>query len=334
MKVGIWKKIEEQAIPQDLVVHRNKLKEYVLKSKSDNTLKSYKTYFNTFCKWCKKYDFKPLPACSFHVGLYLSFVAKTDPSESKVNAIINGISAAHKLAGLTDPCSDEFIKNVKTGILRVTGKPVKQKEAISSNDIEKLVVHFDSETNLLHKRFITMSLLSFAGFLRFDELVRIRRSDVEIDSVQVKLFIHSSKTDQTKKGCSVVIARTHKETCPVKALEKYIEMSKIQEDSDEFLFRKVVYCKKKGTYALRPGPAITYTRAREILLKNLSEIGLESKKFGLHSFRAGGTTAAIAMGTDDRLVQKHGRWKSETTKNLYVRENETMKRSVTLNLGI
>jgi hypothetical protein len=37
--------------------------------------------------------------------------------------------------------------------------------------------------------------------------------------------------------------------------------------------------------------------------------------------RSGGSTAATAAGIDDRLFKKHGRWKSDTAKDGYVKEN-------------
>ena len=41
-------------------------------------------------------------------------------------------------------------------------------------------------------------------------------------------------------------------------------------------------------------------------------------KVGTHSFRAGGATAAARAGVPDRLFQRHGRWKSEASKNMYI----------------
>ena len=43
-------------------------------------------------------------------------------------------------------------------------------------------------------------LIAFAAFLRFDELAKLVRSDVEIKSSMLKLFIESSKTDQYRDG--------------------------------------------------------------------------------------------------------------------------------------
>jgi hypothetical protein len=107
------------------------------------------------------------------------------------------------MAGLEDPCSSEFVKNIKCGILRESGKPSKHKEPLLAEDLAKLVyLHFNSNVNLMDKRFITMSFLSFSGFLSFAEVIQLKRSNLEIDDRQVKIMLESSKTDQSIKAGS------------------------------------------------------------------------------------------------------------------------------------
>ena len=66
---------------------------------------------------------------------------------------------------------------------------------------------------------------------------------------------------------------------------------------------------------------ISYITVRDILLTNLKNIGLDKTQFGLHSLRSGGATAAADFAINDKLFQKHGRWRSEKVKNVYVHEN-------------
>jgi len=179
-----------------------------------------------------------------------------------------------------------------------------------------------------------MSLLSFSGFLRFSECVSLRRSDILISEISMKLTISSSKTDQKRKGQSVIVSRTGKITCPVKALENYLFLAEIPDLSDCYLFRKVAFCKKSNKHVLRSGNHIAYSTARETLLKNLSEIGLSPSAFGLHSLRSGGATAAAKCGMPDRLFKKHGRWKSDKAKDGYVKDEYDVRCQVSKNLGI
>jgi hypothetical protein len=52
-----------------------------------------------------------------------------------------------------------------------------------------------------------MILLSFAGFLRFDEVSSFLCSDVKIECEYLFLFIRKSKTDQYRNGNEVLIAK-------------------------------------------------------------------------------------------------------------------------------
>ena len=177
-----------------------------------------------------------------------------------------------------------------------------------------------------------MCLLGYADFLRFDELVNIRRNDILFEDKQIKLFIQKSKTDQLKHGSWLVIAKTGKDTCPVKFLSLYLSEFSIPQNSCEFIFRKLSFHRKSDTYVLRKGNHISYTRAREILLENLRKIGLDSSKFGLHSLRSGGAPeVANCDFVCDRLFKKHGRWRSDSVKDGYVKEKNEIKRSVSLN---
>ena len=60
-------------------------------------------------------------------------------------------------------------------------------------------------------------------------------------------------------------------------------------------------------------------------------IGLDTSKLGLHSFRIGVASAAINNDLPDRMVKKHGRWKTDKAKDLYCRENINHQLMVSLN---
>ncbi|XP_062576079.1 uncharacterized protein LOC134255412 [Saccostrea cucullata] len=116
-------------------------------------------------------------------------------------------------------------------------------------------------------------------------------------------------------------------------LPRYCVTSKAENTAKQY--RSLSFCKKFQTYKLRSdNRPISYTRAREIILDSLEKIGLDKCKFGVHSLRSGGATSAAAAGVSDRLFKKHGRWRSENSKDGYVKENQIEKLSVTKNLGI
>lgn len=79
---------------------------------------------------------------------------------------------------------------------------------------------------------------------------------------------------------------------------------------------------------------MSYTRIRELILNALKEVGEDPSKFGVHSLRSGGATAAANLGIPDRLFKAHGRWRSETAKDGYIQDNIEKVLSVSKNLGL
>jgi hypothetical protein len=143
-----------------------------------------------------------------------------------------------------------------------------------------------------------------------------------------------SKTDVYREGRDVHIAKTGLPTCAVNMLNRYLNLASIENASQEFISSPLYLSKSENVYKLRKSCQLSYTRSRAILLSALGGIGLDKKKFGLHSLRSVGATAAATAGIDDRLFNKHGRWKSDKAKDGYVKESITDRLLVSKKLGI
>lgn len=267
------------------------------------------------------------------VAMYIVFICKHFHSASKVEEAVSSISWAHNLAGFPDPCHSSLVLQVKEGVLRECSRPVTKKEPILPEHLLLLVEKYGNKNcRLPDVRIATFCLLGYSGFLRFNELVNIKRSDITFTDHYISIFISRSKTDKYNEGSQVYIAKTGLKTCPVTMLLKYLELAGIDACSDEFIFRQITYRKKLNSFKLRnTSSPISYTRAREIILSAFESIGLDKKCFGLHSLRSGGATAA---GVNDRIFKKHGRWRSDKAKDGYVKENISQKLLVSKNLGI
>ena len=312
-----------------------KLPQYVLASKADSTRQKYRYAFNAWCKWSKLHNFPSFPASHVHIALYLIHLSETQKSTSKIDEAIYAISWAHKLASLMDPCKSQFLKSVREGAHKKIGHITVKKEPISAEILIKIVDKYgQNSSNLKDLRIACMCLLSYAGFLRFSELANLKRSNIHFYSDYIKLNLEKSKTDVYREGRDVLISKTGNTTCPVSMLARYLKLADIPENSDEFVFRSVSYCSSNNTYKLRKNCTLSYSRAREILLCALEDLGYDKKLFGLHSLRSGGASAAAAAGIEDRLFKKHGRWKSENAKDGNVKEDVNQRLSVSKSLGI
>ena len=109
--------------------------------------------------------------------------------------------------------------------------------------------------------------MSFAAFLRLDELAKVVRSDVELDSEKFQLFTESSKTDKCRDGILVVVAVSGKVSCPVNVMNQYLDKAQLGQDSP-------LFCQLFGTkfgYKAR-ARGFSYIRPRELVFEAFAGI--------------------------------------------------------------
>ena len=110
------------------------------------------------------------------------------------------------------------------------------------------------------------------------------------------MIIHlpHSKTDQLWKGDEVAIGQTGNITCPVAMLETHMLRTGMAWNEERLLFRSI--CKTRKMEKLRKSGSISYSCLRELFRKKLRELDYDLDRFGLHTFQAGGATAAANNG--------------------------------------
>ena len=88
---------------------------------------------------------------------------------------------------------------------------------------------------------------------------------------------------------------------PVRALERLFVVDKVprEEWAATPLFREA------------DGRAPTTARVRTVVRSLMAAAGEESSRFGAHSLRIGGATAALAAGVPASFIRAMGRWSSE-----------------------
>jgi integrase len=305
-------------------------------SKAASTNSKYETYFKLFKEWCIKNECLYLPASVPTVAVYISVLVKKSVSFSVLCAHFYSVKWFHDISLLKNPCEDKLIQMMMEGAKRILGRPIVKKEPITISHLQKIVEKFGKDhRHLPNVRLCAMLLISFAGFLRYNELANLKMSNIKFYDTYVNINIEKSKTDLYRRGNSITISKTGLPTCPVTWLLNYIQLANLDFNSEEYIFRSLIYLKSKKSYRLcaRNTP-LSYTRAREIFLKSLSDIGLNCKDFCLHSLRSGGATAAANNGLSDRLIKAHGRWRSDVAKDGYIKDNFERQCIVSRKLGI
>ena len=171
------------------------------------------------------------------------------------------------------------------------------------------------------------------GFLRFSEVVKLRRCDIIINKTFLSIFIEKSKTDVYREGSWVYLTKLDTALCPIELISQYFKKGNIRDNCQKYIFRGIITTKSYSK--LRScDKHISYTCVRENVIEGLKNIGAQTKSFAVHSLRVGGATAAANVGVSDRLFKKHGRWKSEKVKDGYIHESIEAKLIITKNLSL
>ena len=138
--------------------------------------------------------------------------------------------------------------------------------------IVALVNSLGKSPTLFDVRLVAACMLAFSAFLRYDELARLRCSDVAFHDTHMEVHITSSKTDQYRQGDKVIVARTGSHTCPVAMLERYYAMGSTTKDAKLRLFRAITFT--RGGEHLHSHGSLSYTRLRELSLAKAHQSGV------------------------------------------------------------
>lgn len=306
--------------------------DFLVYSKSDSTSKKYYHYFGKWENFIIAKGCSAIPASPIHVALYLTSLIDRKCSANVISTTMYSIKWAHSLRGLPDPTDNLFVRNLLETSKRTLSAPVSKKEPVSVEMLHQLCDMYKDSSDILVVRDLSMILLGFSAFLRFDEISKIRCNDIIFHSTYFTICIRGSKTDQYRHGDEVVVSKGKTVACPYNMLQRYFSVSGQSVHDTKFLFRPCFNSKSNCKLIYKDKP-ISYTRARECLIARLKLV-CGDLNIGLHSLRSGGATLAANAGVNDRCWKRHGRWKGENSKDGYVADSLDSRLSVSKHLGL
>ncbi|VDI18026.1 Hypothetical predicted protein [Mytilus galloprovincialis] len=249
-----------------------------------------------------------LPAQPVHVALYLTDLVNNGSTYHPVYNAIYGIKWAHEINSLKDPTTNTFVTSILEASKRVAPKKTNKKDPVTTDVLIELC------------------------FLRYDELSSLRFLDIDIQDSFLILHITKSKTDQYRQSNEVIIAKGSTIACPYNMLVKYTRLAGFSSHENKFLFRPI-YRSGELCKLINKDKKLSYTAARECLLKRIRIIR-PGCNIGLHSFRSGGATVAANADVSDRCLKKHGRWKSDSSKDGYIVDSIEKRLKISQVLGL
>ena len=306
---------------------RAQLPGVLAEARANSTNKLYANAYKKWKAWTIEHKLSSaLPANPQFVVLYLLHLAQFALSFSVIKVAYSSLVWAHKLAGFPSPLENSLVTETLAGLKFRLAKPRQPKTPFTLAHIQELFEKVEV-SNLTDVRNVCFMGLAFFAFLRFDEVVHIKTGNVTIHKTHVELLVEKAKNDQLRQGNVVVIARRPR-FCPVEILQLYLQLSQVNKQPCNFLFRRIVL--RKGVKMLHDKEEVMkYSTVRDIVKGKAITLGLNPSEYGTHSLRAGGCTTAANSGVSDRLFQRHGRWASVAAKDGYVKDSLKARLSVT-----
>lgn len=262
MASGVWKELAELQDPE-LRRLAESLPDTVMCSRAESTTAKYLYAFQRWRNWAKpRREVTVFPVGEVHFALYLQHLGETVKSKSAVEEAVNAIGWVHQISGFSPIAESPFVRATLSGLQRRLAKPKVRKEPVTADMLSALVQNLGPSPALSNVRLVASSLLSFAAFLRYDEIAKLRCCDITFAVGSMTVHIRSSKTDQYRQGDTVLVARTGSPTCPVAMMELYYSLGGLSHTSSLSLFRGIT--RTKQGERLRASGSLSYTRMREL----------------------------------------------------------------------
>ena len=296
-------------------------------SKSNNTLRAYKSDFKDFSLFCLKHGLNSIPTEPKTVSLYLTYLSKFSKISTLRRRLV-AISMVHKFKGHYLDTKHPIIVENLMGIKRNKGSRQLGKKPILINHLCSIINVIDEniDEDIKKLRDKSIILIGFGGGFRRNELISIDHEDLEFVTEGLKITIKKSKTDQYGEGMIKALPYfTNEKYCPVVNLKKWLELSKIKSGPIFTRFSK--------------GLSLTNNRLTDqsvvLLIKRyLSLAGIENKDFSGHSLRSGFATVAAESGADERSIMAMTGHKSTQMVRRYIYEANLFKNNALNKLKI
>lgn len=292
-------------------------------TRSEATLRAYRSDWADFEQWCQRHGADPLPAAPATVALYVTDLASTR-KPSTITRRMAAISVAHQHVGHPSPTSDVRVREVLRGIRRTLGTAPDAATPATIGDIRTMLAHLPDDLSGL--RDCALLLVGFAGALRRSELVGLNVEDLDAREEGIAVTLRRSKTDQEGEGRRIALPYGHDHhTCPVAALKAWLAAAGIESGP---VFRSVNRHGQVGQGRLSTA-AVAQTIKRAA-----ARAKIDPSHFSGHSLRAGFATTAAAAGASERAIAAQTGHQSMAVLRRYVRHGSLFTDNAVNQVGL
>ncbi len=265
-------------------------------------------------------------------GAVLGWVESLDAAgraPSTIRRYVSSLAAVHRMMGHTSPV-DDAVRRVLKGHQRMKveqGWRVREAAPLLAADALRIVGAMDRKAPQ-GARDASVVLVGLATGMRRSELAALRMGDVMREERGYVLTIRRSKTDQVGEGREVTFTRGRRATCPVRALDAWLELAGEVEDGAP------VWCQIGRWGDVRRQSSISGKSVDGILRRAAVAAGYERGTFSAHSLRAGHVTARAIAGDSDSAIMDSTGHRSTTMLRRYDRAAKRFRHDSTGSVGL
>lgn len=276
--------------------------DYIRASLSHSSRRAYRSDIEHFQRWGGL-----IPSPPELVAHYLANHAGVLSAATLARRLVS-ISKAHTTQGYPSPARDDLVRATLRGIRHTHGSAQRQVAPAVREDILSMVAGLQGVKGLRDQALL---LVGFAGAFRRSELVSLQLSDIEWVQQGFIAHLRFSKTDQQGIGRKVAIPYARGASCPVRALQSWIEVAGISVGP---IFRSV----SKGEVVSQAG--LTPQAVALIVKERAKAVGLDPRNYSGHSLRAGLITSAAKLGVSSWKIRQQTGHKSDAMLGRYIRD--------------
>jgi hypothetical protein len=278
------------------------------------TQRNYGSACNSYLAFVRMHDLPvdPTPdTLSFYI-VYMCRHIKPTSVSTYLSGLVNQLEPF--FPNVKEARFGRLVRRTLKGCQKLYSDPVTRKRALTRDEVDLVIRHYNSSTSHNDKLFLSMFLTAFFALLRLgeltfpdDQIIRdwrkiARRSTVKLHHGCYEFTLPSHKADRTFAGSQILVCGD-KFNCPsLHHFNRYLA-------SRDLLFplTSPLWLTEAGVV---PNRTFFISRLRLFFLNDVAG----------QSLRAGGATMLAELGLGPHIIQAAGRWSSEAFR-IYVRKN-------------
>lgn len=279
---------------------------------------------------------------------FVLWLATCRPSGKPVSAksiakYVGQVRAWHLRTQCTHLCGDldySRLRDVLRGVERLIKQPqALRRFGVRTQDLQMAIAMHLATSSREGAMWAAALSTAFCGLLRgcelglqdgetFDPTRHLTRADCKFrvskqdGTLYMVLTMRPAKKGPgQQKTVPLLIAAGGTLLDPVRLMQRYFELHPVSAEVEAItpLFS-------------RRGQAITVREIRGLVQELMRRLGLDPRRYGAHSLRIGGATAALAAGMSPATIRAAGRWSSEIYR-LYCRLSRQSAAGVATTIG-